>query len=179
MEYDPVDLPYMPGSGVVGPHGLLESVGAGAEVIFTFGELGPSQGVQIQLLLQIRVPPFFQPSGGHGGLLVDIPGVEAPLLEPIRFRGGPCPHTISVEGVGDPFGYRGAPCFQFDCLWIHCRRVRCRGFDHGSAHRPFHFQVDEAVQFHRVLQGKFLGDGFDEPTDDKGHSLLFRHPPTL
>ncbi len=94
------------------PAWLLEAIGAGAEIVRTLGELRPGEGGQVQLLFQVGIPPFLQPSRRHGGILVDLPCMEAPLLEPGGLWGRVGFHPLPVQGVGDPLRGRGVDAFQ-------------------------------------------------------------------
>ncbi len=44
--------------------------------------------------------------------------------------------------------------------------IRSNLYLNRSAKTAFHFEFDEAVEFDRVFDGEFLGDGFDEPAHD-------------
>jgi len=43
----------------------------------------------------------------------------------------------------------------------------------------FHFQFDQAIEFHRVFHGQFLDEGFDEPVDDHHAGLVLVQTPAL
>src|SRR3981081_1579921 len=47
------------------------------------------------------------------------------------------------------------------------------------ADAPFHLQLDQAVELHRVLHRELLGEGLDEAVDDHRHGLLLGDAPGL
>src|SRR5919106_3382887 len=111
------------------------------------------------------------------------PGVKLPLCSPLSRLSGVNRQISSIpRGTGwsarsnDPAGCRCEVTFAGDSTASATTRA-ASSTTVTSADRAFHLQLDQPVQFQRVLHRQLARDRLHEPADDHGHGLVLAESP--